>query len=116
MEENEMALVKENQLKKFPKFLETLMGKDETYKMVLRLDRFAKEGNTQLVKFLTWDKQDEKSQFEFVVWLIKQSTIFYASPKYSDAHKIGIVNATNRKKLKNVLKKLYNNSDTNLSK
>ena len=42
MEENEMALVKENQLKEFPKFLEKLMGKDETYKMVLRLDRFAK--------------------------------------------------------------------------
>ena len=106
MEENEMALVKENQLKEFPKFLEKLMGKDEAYKMVLRLDRFAKEGNTQLVKFFTWDKQDEKSQFEFVVWVIKAIDDLYASKKYSDAHKIGIVNATNRKKIKEYLKKI----------
>lgn len=101
-----MALVKEKQLKEFPKFLEKLMGKDETYKMVLRLDRFAKEGNTQLVKFLTWDKQDEKSQFEFVMWLVKSIDDLYASPKYSDAHKIGIVNATNRKKIKECFKKI----------
>ncbi len=111
-----MALIQESQLKEFPKFLEKLMGKDETYKMVSLLDRFEKEGDSQLKKFSTWEKQDEKSQFEFVVWVIKAIDDLYASKKYSDAHKIGIVNATNRKKIKEYLKKLYNNSDTNLSK
>lgn len=101
-----MALVKKNQLKEFPKFLETLMGKDETYKMVLRLDKFEKEGNTQLVKFSTWDKQDEKSQLKFVMWLVKAIDDLYASQNYSDAHKIGIVNATNRKKIKEYFKKI----------
>lgn len=111
-----MALIQESQLKEFPKFLEKLMGKDETYKMVSLLDRFEKEGDSQLKTFSTWEKQDEKSQFEFVVWVIKAIDDLYASKKYSDAHKIGIVNATNRKKIKEYLKKLYNNSDTNLSK
>lgn len=101
-----MALVKENQLKEFPRFLETLMGKEETYKMVLRLDKFGKEGKTKLVKFSTWDKQDEKSQFEFVVWLVKTIDELYASLRYSDAHKIGIVNATNRRKIKEYFKKI----------
>ena len=50
-----MALIQESQLKEFPKFLEKLMGKDETYKMVSLLDRFEKEGDSQLKTFSTWE-------------------------------------------------------------
>lgn len=105
MEVSEMAVTNVTQLKKFPKFLEELMGKNEVRRMISCLDKFEKKGENHVELFSTWEEQDEKTQFEFVKWLVTAIENLYSS-KCSDAHKIGIVNATNRKAIVKEFKKL----------
>ena len=99
-------MAENKRVENFQKFVYELMGKVFADQMVNELVRIGFHDEKQSEVWKDWTNHNEEQKYGFVDWLVEAIDDLYSSRKYTDSHKLAIVNGTERIKIKEEAEKI----------